>query len=1070
MTIIEEGCALPEQPALAPDGTEIVYVLRTTDREADQDVRALWRVSGGKARQLTRGKSDQAPAWSPGGSRLAFLRSTEDRPQIWLLDGGEPEQVTSLPHGAGQPVWSPDGTKLAFSAPVDIADAQAPIVTERLDHKADGSGYLRGIRAHLHVLDLETREVEQITDGDWFAGTPAWSPDGTRLAFTGARDDNADLTFRVPVHVVEATRHAEPKLAGLAEGQATTVTWTAEGLLVTGRTTADVGHLSVLLVSLDGEVRDLSKALDRNVMPGMAGYPGGPPSLTDGTILFCARDRGCTQLYATKDDETRLLVGGDAQVVSGLSVASGKAAIVLSTATSFGEVATVDLATGELTVHTEHGKADLFVREEREFSISDGTVVHGWLVRDPARTGPQPLLLDIHGGPHNAWNGAADPVHRYHQVLAREGWTILLLNPRGSDGYGEAFYTAALGAWGKADAKDLLEPIDQLVAEELADPDKLAVTGYSYGGYLTCYLTSRDTRFAAAVAGGVVSDLNSMAGTSDGGHYLTELELGGTGEHVAELSPLTLADQVRTPTLIYHGTADDRCPVGQAEQWFTTLRQNGVPSKLVLYPDESHLFIFSGKPSHREDYNRRVVDWVREHVENRRPLDAKHWQRRLSVLAEKHGVPGAALGVLHHGEIVQAHHGVLNKSTGVEVTDDSVFQIGSISKVWTTTLVMQLVDEGLLDLDAPIIDVLPELRLADPVAEQKVTMRHLLTHTSGIDGDIFTDTGRGDDCLERYTELLAQARQNHPLGATFSYCNSGFSLAGRVIEKLTGQTWDAALRERLCAPLALTHTGTLPEEALMFRAAVGHITRDDKTEPAPVWTLARSAGPAGTIFATTADLLTFARMHLDGVLAQDGTRVLSEASAKAMTEKQTDVPDPEALGDSWGLGWIRFGWDGQRLIGHDGNTIGQSAFLRLLPEQNLAVTLLTNGGLPRELYLALFREIFAELAGLDMPLPREPAAEPPVVDVTRHVGRYERASVILDVTEGEHGLQLDVTSTSSLADMFPKLPVVDLVPVDDSVFLYRWPDATSWSSLVFYPLPTGEQYLHMALRATPKVS
>ncbi|MET9631948.1 serine hydrolase, partial [Lentzea sp. NPDC006480] len=604
----------------------------------------------------------------------------------------------------------------------------------------------------------------------------------------------------------------------------------------------------------------------------------------------------------------------------------------------------------------------------------------------------------------------------------------------------------------------------------LADPGKLAVTGYSYGGYMTCYLTSRDTRFAAAVAGGVVSDLSSMAGTSDGGHYLTELELGGPGAHIAELSPLTLVNEVVTPTLIYQGASDDRCPVGQAEQWFTALRQHNVPSKLVLYPDESHLFILSGKPSHREDFNRRVVDWVREHAENRRPLDAKHWQRRLSALAEKHGVPGAALGILRDGEIIQAHHGVLSLKTEVEVNDDTVFQIGSISKVWTSTVVMQLVDEGLLDLDAPIADVLPELKLADPVAAQKVTMRHLLTHTSGIDGDIFTDTGRGDDCLERYVELLAEAGQNHPLGATFSYCNSGFVLAGRVIEKLTGQTWDAAMREKLYAPLGLARTGTLPEEALLHRAAVGHVTKDGKTEPAPVWMLPRSVGPAGTIFATTADVLAFARMHLDGGLAADGTRVLSEASTALMTEKQTDLPDPHALGDSWGLGWIRFGWDGQRLIGHDGNTIGQSAFLRILPSHGLAVTLLTNGGHTRELYLDLYREIFAELAGMDMPRPLEPAATPPAVDIARHVGRYERASIRFDITEGERGLRLKTTMTGPLAGLVPEPPEVDLVPLDDSQFVCRDSEEVSWTSVVFYALPTGERYVHSGVRATPKVS
>ncbi len=274
------------------------------------------------------------------------------------------------------------------------------------------------------------------------------------------------------------------------------------------------------------------------------------------------------------------------------------------------------------TVRTSHGAAlaevEVFAREEREFTISDGTVVHGWLIRDPARTGAQPLLLDIHGGPHNAWNGAADPVHRYHQELADRGWTILLLNPRGSDGYGERFYNAALEGWGEADGRDFLEPVDALVAAGVADPDRLAVTGYSYGGYMTCYLTSRDSRFAAAVAGGVVSDLVSMAGTSDAGHFLSEYELGGqpwSGQDgYPAMSPLSQVTNVRTPTLIVHGAADVRCPVGQAEQWHTALRELGVPTRLVLYPDASHLFILDGKPSHRTDFNRRVADWVEQYA------------------------------------------------------------------------------------------------------------------------------------------------------------------------------------------------------------------------------------------------------------------------------------------------------------------------------------------------------------------------------------------------------------------------------------------------------------------------
>jgi CubicO group peptidase (beta-lactamase class C family) len=458
-------------------------------------------------------------------------------------------------------------------------------------------------------------------------------------------------------------------------------------------------------------------------------------------------------------------------------------------------------------------------------------------------------------------------------------------------------------------------------------------------------------------------------------------------------------------------------------------------------------------------------------------IDAAHWRRRLSALTERHRVPGASLGILrqHPGgndEIVTVAAGVLNKATGVQVTDDSLFQIGSITKVWTATVALQLVDEGKLALDAPVAEVLPELRLADPDVTKQVTLRHLLTHTSGIDGDIFTDTGRGDDCLEKYAAVLEEAAQNHPLGATWSYCNSGFSLIGRMIEKVTGQTWDAAMRERLFAPLGLTRTVTLPEEALLHRAAVGHDAAGGADpEPVPVWGLPRSAGPAGLISAAAADVLAFARLHLTGGLAPDGTQLLSESAAAEMAARQADLPDTHTLGDSWGLGWIRYTWDGHPLVGHDGNTIGQSAFLRVLPDAGLAVTLLTNGGNTRDCYQELYEEVFAELADVTVPQPIAPPEPPVAADITPHLGRYERASTVLEVRPGPDGPRLRTTVTGPLAELMPD-PVDEyaMVPHGPDLWVVRPEGTQTWMAVTFYTLPTGEKYVHFGARATPKVS
>ncbi|MFZ2015039.1 MAG: serine hydrolase [Nocardioides sp.] len=1097
--------AVPSQPALSPDGSRLVHVVRTQDLVADKPVDALWMVADGKARRLTHGTSDSAPAWSPDGSTLAFVREQ----QLWLLPaaGGDPRQLTTLPLGAGAPVWSPDGSTIAFSGPVDTAavdgeDAEvrnrragAPIVIEGLEYQADGVGYLRTMRMQVQVVDVATGAVRAVTDGDHHAQSPAWSADGTMLAFTARAQDDTSLDPRCALHLVDATDpKATPRVVAFAEGYAATVDFTPEGtLLVVGYAGTASGHLRLYVVDpASGEATDLVPDLDRNVMPGAAAYPGALPTVTaDGHhVLFCIRDRGCTHLYSVPlaGGEPRLVHGGDGQVVSGLSVAGDRAVIVLATPESFGELAEIDLESGATTTLTQHGEAlaevALFPRESREFTIGDGTVVQAWLMRSPDTTGPSPLLVDIHGGPHNAWNAAADEMHLYHHDLVARGWTVLLVNPRGSDGYGERFFDALFGAWGEADARDFLDPIDDLVAEGIADPKRLAVTGYSYGGFMACYLTSRDTRFAAAVPGGVVVDAISMGGTSDDAHALSVTELGllpwQDAERLSELSPYAQVANVVTPTLVLQGADDVRCPIGQAQQWHYALAERGVPTRMVLYPGASHIFPLAGQPSHRLDYYHRVVDWVEQWAGSAAgprpaPIVEGHWQRRLSAIATKAGVPGAQLGILRVGsdgapdQLVRGATGVLHAGTGVPTTVDAVFQIGSITKVWTATVIMRLVDEGKLSLDTPVVEVIPDLTLSTPEMTKGVTIRHLLTHTSGIDGDVFTDTGRGDDCLEKYVALLADAARNHPLGATWSYCNSGYSVLGLVIEKLTGKTWDAALKEMLFEPLGLTHTGTLPDDALLHAAAMGHVSGGENPVVAPVWALPRSMGPAGLINGTVADVLAFARMHLAGGVAVDGTRILSEAATSEMTTFQTEVPDKYLLGDSWGLGWIRYDWHGHRLIGHDGNTIGQAAFLRILPEAGLAVALLTNGGNAHDLYEELYGEIFDALAGVQIQDPLVPPTVAPDTDLTPYLGAYERESVLTEILEVDGKPVMRTTLMGPLAELEPE-PVTsyEMLPVAQGLYAVRPDGMESYAPVTFYTLPTGEEYVHFGARATPR--
>lgn len=1101
---------VPSQPALSPDGARVVYVLGGVDIDADRATSAIWVEEDGATRALTQGKSDNAPVFSPGGDEIAFLRDG----QLWTLplSGGEPRQRTRIPLGAGAAVWSPDGMKIAFAAAVAkesgttetdeqrTAREGAPIVTDAVDYMVDGEWFVRGVRQQLHVLDLAEDRVRQLTHGDVHVGSPAWSPDGKTLVYTARPAGATDLDARSAVHAIDpADPAAAPRVLAFAGGYAATVSYTPDGesLVIVGWNGEPDGHAGLFTVNLaSGRTADLAASLDRNVMPGAPAYPGALPQITEsGDILFAVRDRGATHLYAVPlaGGDPHHVFGGEDEVVSGLSVAGDVAAVSLSTPTSFGEIVRVDPATGTGSVVTSHGSApegiELFVRESREFTISDGTTVQGWIVRDPSVTGPTPLLVDVHGGPHNAWNGAMDEMHVFHQELAALGWTIIMINPRGSDGYGEAFWKGVNAGWGVADANDFLEPIDELVADGIADPKRLAITGYSYGGFMTAYLTAHDDRFAAAAAGGIVADLVSMGGSSDDAHLLNVFEIGmmpwksADRERLAAMSPYTAVENVTTPTLVLHGEKDLRCPLGQAQQWHTALREREVPTRLVVYPGGSHIFPLMGAPSHRVDYARRVVEWVQQYADSAdgpRPprIDAAHWQRRLDALAELHGVPGAQLGILRYDpagedDVVTLSTGILNRNlpeASAEVLPDSLFQIGSISKVWTATVIMRLVEEGRFTLDTLAKDIIPGLRLANDDLSDGITVRHLLTHTSGLDGDVFTDTGRGDDCLEKYVDLLADVAQNHPLGATWSYCNAGFSLLGRIIEQVTGKVWDEAMRELLFTPLGLTHTVTLPEDAILHSAAVGHVDVGEEQVIAPVWGLPRSLGPAGLITARAADVLAFARMHLAGGVSADATRLLEDDTVADMQAFHAEVPDKHVLGDSWGLGWIRFDWNGARLYGHDGNTIGQAAFLRVHPDSGVAVTLLTNGGHTRDLYGDLYREIFAELSGVEMQEPVVPPAEPVDIDITPFLGTYERASVRSEVYVGDDGPMLRTTVLGPLAEIEAE-PVEEyaLTAIEENVFALRQPGTQTWMTATFYTLPTGEDYIHFGARATPKV-
>jgi len=450
--------------------------------------------------------------------------------------------------------------------------------------------------------------------------------------------------------------------------------------------------------------------------------------------------------------------------------------------------------------------------------------------------------------------------------------------------------------------------------------------------------------------------------------------------------------------------------------------------------------------------------------------DAARWQARLDELRAAHHVPGAVLAVLVGDEIHELASGVLHRGTGVETTTDSVFQLGSIAKVYTATLIMRLAETGKLDLDAPVVEVLPEFETIDPEATGRITTRRLLSHLSGLTCDFTLDTGRGDDCIARFVEASKGIAMDCPPGTAVSYSSVGYQVLGRIAEVLTGLTWDQALKDLVFAPLGLKQSMTLPEEALSFSAAMSHLGEPGQDpEPAPAWDLMpRSAGPGARVIASAGDVVRLARMHLDGGLAPDGTRVLAPETVEAMQRRETDVPDKWTVSaDGWGLGWTLYDWDGTPGFGHDGAAIGQYAYLRVIPSAGVAVALVTNGGGARQLYAALFRELLGEIADVRIPEAFAPPAEPPAVDMTRFAGVYRREGVVITVTED---LKLRYEFVGGMADYSPPLDM-DLVPVTGTVFAAAGAGPSfseDWMPVVFSTLSTGTECVYIGMRAAPK--
>lgn len=456
-------------------------------------------------------------------------------------------------------------------------------------------------------------------------------------------------------------------------------------------------------------------------------------------------------------------------------------------------------------------------------------------------------------------------------------------------------------------------------------------------------------------------------------------------------------------------------------------------------------------------------------------------EKKLAELVDRHRVPGAQLAVLDGDTITEVAAGVLSVRTGAPVTTDALFLPGSIGKLYTAALVLMLVDEGLIDLDRPVRTYLPDFEVRDRHARDVVTVRDLLRHSSGFDGDVFIDTGRGDDALERYLQEITDLPQICAPGSVWSYSNSGYAILGRLVEVVAGTVFETALRDRLLTPLGLRHSVVFPEEAITHPVSVGHDVDPDNPESHVVsepWGLFRSCGPMGaSLVASAGDVLRFASLHLDGGVAPGGTRLLSADLVAAAQQPQIELVDDTVLGEAWGLGWILDHFGDVAVIGHDGNSIGQNAFMRVAPEHRFGFCLQTNVESALGMYRELAAWLFGERLGVTPRLDPEPLPSTVVADAERYVGSYRREGLCYDVAQAADGsLVASVKATHAAAELqnLPPMEDLPLVPVErHQSFLLKLPIADSELLAVFFN-PEDETaaptYLHFGGRAHQRLA
>jgi dipeptidyl aminopeptidase/acylaminoacyl peptidase len=640
-------------PQVSPEGGWVAYTVSVPDVAKDRSNSDVWMTSwdGRRSLRLTTSKSgEHTPRWSPDGKYLAFLSERDDPhevDQVWLLNrsGGEAERITELPGGVSDYAWSPDGKRLALIASDPDPDSAAatpdttqrtprPIVIDRFQFKEDETGYLDAGRDHLYLFDLAARKAEILTPGAYNEAAPAWSPNGRMVAFVSKRRAEFDRTDNWDLYVIEARTGASPRQLTTFEGPDMNPGWASHppAWSPDGKYLAYVqggplkliyyaGQKLAVVPAGGGSARVVTPTLDRNVLS--------PSWSPDGkSILFLLEDDRISSIarVPASGGSIETLARGRRTVSDFSTGPDGKIAVVASTPSVPAEVFAVE--GGELRSLSRQNDqwlagVQLAPVEEISFKSRDGTPINGFLVRPVGyRPGSRaPTVLRIHGGPVYQFSNEFD---FDWQLLAAEGFAVVAANPRGSSGRGEKFSTAIWADWGNKDGQDVLAAVDYAVAQGVADPGRLGVGGWSYGGILTNQVIARDQRFKAAISGAGQSNALAGYGTDQ---YVREYEAelgtpwGNTAVWQRVSYPFFHADQIVTPTLFLCGERDFNVPLLNSEQMYQALRSLGRETQLVIYPGEYHDI---RKPSYQRDRLQRYLEWYGRHLKERDAQAATH--------------------------------------------------------------------------------------------------------------------------------------------------------------------------------------------------------------------------------------------------------------------------------------------------------------------------------------------------------------------------------------------------------------------------------------------------------------